>query len=83
MEFLKIFGSLVRAKRKSLGYSQEKLAEKADTSLRHVSNIEEGNCDLRFSLILRLAVCLDIDLNEMKAYVKCDENGNYRKDLLK
>ena len=83
MEFLKKFGSLVRTKRKALHYSQEDLAEKVDISWRHVPNIEAGKRDLRLSLVLRLATCLDIDLNELKAYAKCDENGNYDKKLLK
>ena len=83
MQFLKNFGNLVYAKRLALGYTQEELAEKVDICPRHVPNIEAGKCDLRLSLILRLAVCLDMDLNELKAYVECDENGNFRKDLLK
>ena len=83
MEFLKEFGNLVHEKREALDYSQEKLAEKVDIDLRHVYNVETGKCDLRLSLVLRLATCLDIDLNELKVYAKCDENGNYGKDLLK
>ncbi len=83
MEFLKKFGSLVRTKRKALHYSQEDLAEKVDISWRHVPDIEAGKRDLRLSLVLRLADCLDIDLNGLKKYIKCDENGNYGKDLLK
>lgn len=83
MEFLKEFGNLVRTKRKTLDYSQEKLAEKVDIDLRHVYNVETGKCDLHLSLALRLADCLDIDLNGLKKYIKCDENGNYRKELLK
>ncbi len=83
MDFLKNFGALVNTKRTALGYTQEMLAEKADTCLRHVANVEAGNCDLRLSLVLRLAACLDIDLNELKQYASCDQNGNYTKDLLK
>ncbi len=83
MEFLKEFGNLVRTNRKVLDYSQEKIAEKADISSRHVPNIESGKCDVRLSLAVRLADCLDIDLNGLKKYIKCDENGNYGKDLLK
>ena len=83
MEFLKEFGNLVHEKREALDYSQEKLAEKVDIDLRHVPNIESGKCDVRLSLALRLADCLDIDLNGLKKYIKCDENGNYGKDLLK
>lgn len=82
MRFLKTFGDTVRAKRKALGYTQEKLAEKVDASTRQISDIEAGKRDLHSSLILRLAACLDIDLNGLKAFAECDENGNYRKDLL-
>ncbi len=82
MEFLKEFGNLVRTNRKALDYSQEKLAEKVGISSRHIPNIEAGKCDMRLSLAVRLADCLNIDLNGLKVNAKCDENGNYGKDLL-
>lgn len=82
MKFLKVFGDLVRTSRIALGYTQEMLAEKTDISPRHIPDIEAGKRDLHISLVIRLATCLNIDLNILKVYAKFDENGNYRKDLL-
>lgn len=75
------FGDLVYYQRKALGLSQEELAELVDISARHVHNIEVGKSNPGLSLVLRLAVCLHIDLNELKQYVECDERGIYWQDL--
>lgn len=75
------FGDLVYCHRKALGISQEELAERVDISARHVNNIEMGKSSPGLSLALRIAVCLNIDLNELKQYVKCDERGIYWRDL--
>lgn len=75
------FGDVVYCHRKALGLSQEALAEKVDISARHVHNIEVGKSNPGLSLVLRLAVCLNIDLNELKQYVECDERGIYWQDL--
>lgn len=72
---------MVYYRRKALGLSQEELAELVDISARHAHNIEVGKSNPGLSLVLRLAVCLNIDLNELKQYVECDERGIYWQDL--
>lgn len=70
------FGAMVCNRRRRLGLTQEKLAEKVDASVRHIHNIESGECNLGLSLAVRLAVCLEIDLNELKKYAICDMEEN-------
>ncbi|MGN0571032.1 MAG: helix-turn-helix transcriptional regulator [Candidatus Fimenecus sp.] len=66
------FGNTVRQAREKEGKSQYELARMVDVSLRHIYNIEHGRTDPQLSTVYRLAVCLDIDLNELKKYVKSD-----------
>lgn len=68
------FGKKVRNARKKSDQSQYELARAVDVSMRHIYNIEHGKTDPQLSTVCRLAVCLDLDLNELKQYVKSDND---------
>jgi len=58
--FLVEMGERVFEKRKKLGWSQETLAEKADTSKQTVSSIERGERDTGAQTLARLANALGV-----------------------
>lgn len=54
------FGNQLRAVRKKLGYSKEKLANRADMELSRISRIERGVINTSLSQILQIAQALNI-----------------------
>jgi CheY-like chemotaxis protein len=61
----KQFGSLVKAWRDKLGFSQEKLAERAELHRTYISDVERGARNLSLESITRLARALDIPVAEL------------------
>lgn len=61
------FGSLLRRWRQGRGWSQLALAERADTSARHLSFMETGRASPSREMVLRLAERLGIPLRERNA----------------
>lgn len=59
-----LIGQRIRKCRKRLGYTQEKLAEQADTSSQYVSNIERAVSIPSTEVIMRLAIALDTTPDE-------------------
>lgn len=53
--------ALIRSKRKSLGYTQEQLAQLTDLTQRSISAIERGG-EMRISTLLRVLSTLGIQL---------------------
>ena len=68
MKVLKNFGEFVKEKRKSLGLSQEKLAELSDMSIRGLIKIEQGQSNVRFINLIRLCVALNISIGELEQF---------------
>jgi transcriptional regulator with XRE-family HTH domain len=54
------FGTVVRARRRGLGMSQEKLARAADLHRNYVGGIERGERNVALKNILRLAAALGL-----------------------
>lgn len=75
----KEFGQIVRKKRQGC-YTQEKLAEKADISTRHLHDIEYGESEPGLRTVVSLACLLDIDLNTLKDFAVHDKEGFYLKE---
>jgi len=63
--FLKRVGKEVRRRRKLLGWSQEKLAQKADIAFNHLSRIERGITNPRLATLHRIAMALKASLAEI------------------
>ena len=61
----KQFGTLVKAWRERLGFSQEKLAERAELHRTYISDVERGARNLSLESITRLARALDIPVAEL------------------
>ncbi len=45
---------MIRSGRKEAGMTQQQLAEKIGTKKSYISRIENGNCDVRISTLLRI-----------------------------
>ena len=58
-------GSNIRAERARKGYTQEKLAELANTTRRSISMIETGLQNPKILLLLDIVNILDIDINKI------------------
>ncbi len=54
------FGKNIKRKRKSLGMSQYKLAERLDISPNHLSSLETGKTKPSFDLLCKLCAELDV-----------------------
>lgn len=58
-------GKRIRARRTRLGLSQEKLAERADLSVQHVSHIETANTKLSLPVLVQIANTLGVTPNDL------------------
>jgi transcriptional regulator with XRE-family HTH domain len=60
-----LLGEAVRAKRKKAGYSQEKLAEKADLSTVFISRIERGIESPSVDNLVKVARALGVQVRDL------------------
>ena len=58
-------GRRIAARRALLGWSREKVAEAAGTSVNYLGSIERGDQEARFVIVLRLAKALDVTPGEL------------------
>jgi transcriptional regulator with XRE-family HTH domain len=61
----RLLGEAVRAKRKQTGFSQEKLAEKADLSTVFISRIERGVESPSVDNLVKIARALDVRVRDL------------------
>ena len=61
----RLLGETVRAKRKEAGFSQEKLAEKADLSTVFISRIERGKESPTVDNLVKVARALGVRLRDL------------------
>ena len=59
------FGAVVRAKRKSLGLSQEKLAEKAGCDRQSINRVENAAYSPSLDRVFKLADALGLSLSDL------------------
>ncbi len=64
VDYFKI-GQKIRKYRKSLGLSQEQLAEQAGISVTHMSHIETGNTKLSLPVFVALARALNVQTDDL------------------
>lgn len=62
---LRALGERVRARRLSLGLSQEQLAERAGLHRNYVGGIEQGRRNVATVNLVRLAVALELDPGDL------------------
>ena len=74
----KDLGSRVKQKREKLGMSQADLAEKADSSTQHVSNVENARTKVGLGKLVKIANALDSSVDELLCgSLKESRNINY------
>ncbi len=64
MNYCKI-GEKIRKYRRAKGFSQEFLAEKVGISVTHMSHIETGNTKLSLSVLVALALALEVQTDDL------------------
>lgn len=62
------FGARVRELRKTLGYSQDKLADKINWETPNISNLENGKCFLKPESIEKIAQALNVEVKDLFDY---------------
>lgn len=61
----KAIGSRIRAKRKEMKLTQEKLAEKVEISTSHMGEIERGKSVCSLAVMVRIADILELNLDTL------------------
>ncbi|CCY23850.1 MAG: helix-turn-helix transcriptional regulator [Brachyspira sp.] len=64
-EALQILGNNLRAERNRQRLSQEQLAEMAGLQMQHVSKIENGQTDIRFTTLIAILKALNIPFEKL------------------
>lgn len=64
------FGQTIRQTRESLGWSQERLAEKADLNRSYLGEIERGNATPSLITVAKLAGALELSPSDL--LVRCE-----------
>lgn len=78
----KEMGMRIRAKRKELGLTQEKLAEKVEISTSHMGEIERGTSICSLAVIVNLATVLDLNLDTLIKGINKDNANKALSDIL-
>lgn len=63
--FLASLGMVIKEKRNSRNWSQEQLASASGVNRSYLSDIERGQCNPTFLLLVRIATSLNIDLAQI------------------
>jgi DNA-binding XRE family transcriptional regulator len=64
LQHRRVLGENIRSKRKSIGYSQERLAEKAELHPTYVSDVERGQETISVDALARIAKALKTPLRD-------------------
>jgi transcriptional regulator with XRE-family HTH domain len=60
-----MLGDKIRAYRKQAGFSQEKLAEKADLHHNFIGEVERGNMEISLTSMLKIAKALKVRVRDL------------------
>ena len=61
----KILANAIRDARKRAGYSQEKLAEKADLHPNYIGEVERAEKNISVDALMRITIALKISVKEL------------------
>lgn len=78
----KEMGMRIRAKRKELGLTQEKLAEKVEISTSHMGEIERGTSICSLAVIVNLATVLGLNLDTLIKGINTENANKALSDML-
>lgn len=73
-----LLGRRIRTIRKDKGWTQEELGAKADTSYKFIGEIERGQQNPSFDILVKVADALDVELFELFRF---DQETVKRKDI--
>jgi transcriptional regulator with XRE-family HTH domain len=62
---LKTFGANVRRERVAAGFTQERLAEKADLNIRTLQSVEAGELNILVTTAMRLQKAMDCEWDKL------------------
>ena len=62
---LKTLGTRIREKRKSLGWTQEELADRAKIDRSYIGGVERGERNLTFTILCQICTALHCDVAEL------------------
>lgn len=65
MDELVCLGNNIRAERKRLKLSQEQLADKTNLQMHHISNIENGKVNIKFTNLLAIMKALNVSFEQL------------------
>lgn len=76
-------GKNIKAIRKSNGYTQEKLAEKIEVSVRYVSDIEQNRANPSYEVLIRICNLFKISMDQIfSEYLNTRNNKSIEYSLL-
>lgn len=61
-DILKVFGDRVRARRKTLGWTQEELAARAEIDRSYIGGVERGTRNATLTMVARICTALESDI---------------------
>ncbi len=64
-QYRRVLGEAIRSNRKKAGFSQEKLAEKADLHPVYVSAVERGAKTISMDALMRIAKALGLKMRDL------------------
>ena len=65
LQYRRIVGETIRTHRKRAGFTQEKLAEKADLHRNFIGEVERGNMEISLGSMLKIARALSIRVRDL------------------
>jgi XRE family transcriptional regulator, regulator of sulfur utilization len=65
LKYRQVLGEAIRLRRKQLGFSQEKLAEKAELHPVYVSAVERGVKTISVDALMRIAKALKVRVRDL------------------
>lgn len=75
-------GKNIQSIRKSNGYTQEKLAEKIEVSVRYVSDIEQNRANPSYEVLIRICNLFKVSMDQIfSEYLTTKENKNIEYSL--
>ena len=75
-------GANIQQIRKSNGYTQEKLAEKIEVSVRYISDIEQDRAKPSYEVLVKICNLFNVSMDQIfSEYLKIKENKNIEYSL--
>jgi len=79
----KSVGDRIRQLRKARGYSQEKLADKADLHYTHIGSIERGEKNWSIETLVKVANGLNVEISDLFQFpIQATEAKKIKKSLI-